>query len=337
MTGSLRGQFVTTVVSNTPLCREHYRLTLACADFPQSEPGQFVQIQCVDPLHDHYIEKEYEWTPGERPPIEGVELVGRQATLRRPFSLAGWRETTSGIEIDIIGRDVGVGTKWMAQLSAGDFVNVIGPLGNAFQLPPPGGTALMVGGGVGIPPMIYLAEKLARDLSDPSIAKPRKGIAFCGATTIDLLALTVTNDAPAPVLADSFDPLYNIGEFQRSNVPAVISTDDGSYGFKGYVTQALEKYLDAWITDNADRNRTIIYTCGPEIMMKTVAAIALRRSIACQICVERAMACGMGTCQSCCLKVKKDDPALPPQAGKDWCYRLACTDGPVFPAEKLLW
>ncbi len=337
MTGSRRGQFVTSVVSNTPLCREHYRLTLACADFPASEPGQFVQILCVDPNRDHYIENDYEWTPGERPPIEGVELVGRQTTLRRPFSLAGWRKTSDGmVEFDIIGRDVGVGTKWMSELRAGQLVNVIGPLGNAFQLPPPGGTALMVGGGVGIPPMIYLAEKIGRDLADPSIAKPRKAIAFCGATTIDLLALSVTNDAPRPS-SNSFDPLYNIAEFQRHNVPAVITTDDGSYGFKGYVTQALERYLDTWITDNADRNRTVIYTCGPEIMMKAVAAIAQRRNIACQICVERAMACGMGTCQSCCIKVHKDDPSQPPLAGRDWCYRLACTDGPVFPAQKLLW
>jgi dihydroorotate dehydrogenase electron transfer subunit len=331
-----RGQFLTTVVSNTPLCREHYRLTLRCPDFPASEPGQFVQLLCVDPAADHYVEREYEWTPGERPPVEGVELLGRQTTLRRPFSIAGRRDTPAGVEIDIIGRDVGVGTKWMSELKPGGQVNVIGPLGNAFELPPPGGIALMVGGGVGIPPMIYLAEKLSRELADPSIEKHRKGIAFCGAMTHDLLALTVTNDAPRPA-STAVDPLYNIAEFQRYNVPAVITTDDGSYGFKGFVTQALEQYLDTWITDNADRNRTVIYTCGPEGMMKAVAAIALRRNIACQICVERAMACGMGTCQSCCIKVKKDDPAVPPLAGKDWCYRLACTDGPVFPAEKLLW
>jgi dihydroorotate dehydrogenase electron transfer subunit len=336
MTLTRRGQFITDVVANVPICREHYRLTLACADFPTSEPGQFVQLQCVDPTRDDYEDRAYDWSPGDRLALEGVELMQRQTLLRRPFSLAGRRQTSSGVEIDIIGRNVGVGTCWMNDLRVGDEVNVIGPLGNAFELPPPGGIALMVGGGVGIPPMIYLAEKLARELSDASVEKHRKGIAFCGATTIDLLALSVTNDAPKPA-ATSVDPLYNIAEFQRYNVPAVITTDDGSYGFKGYVTQALEKYLDTWITDNADRNRTVIYTCGPEVMMKAVAAIAIRRNIACQVCVERAMACGMGTCQSCCIKVKKDDASIPPLAGQDWCYRLACTDGPVFPAEKLLW
>jgi hypothetical protein len=80
-----------------------------------------------------------------------------------------------------------------------------------------------------------------------------------------------------------------------------------------------------------------IYTCGPEPMMKRVADIALRRGLACQIAVERAMACGMGTCQSCCIKVRKPDPSEPPLAGSDWCWRLACTDGPVFHARDLLW
>ncbi|HTL31091.1 MAG TPA: hypothetical protein VL282_17805, partial [Tepidisphaeraceae bacterium] len=83
--------------------------------------------------------------------------------------------------------------------------------------------------------------------------------------------------------------------------------------------------------------KPIIYTCGPEPMMKRVADIALARNIPCQIAVERAMACGMGTCQSCCIKVKKPDPKQPPLVGKDWCYRLACTDGPVFMAADLLW
>lgn len=72
-------------------------------------------------------------------------------------------------------------------------------------------------------------------------------------------------------------------------------------------------------------------------MMKRVAQIAAARGIDCQIAVERAMACGMGTCQSCCIRVKKPDPNQPPLVGKDWCYRLTCTDGPVFRGSDLLW
>jgi dihydroorotate dehydrogenase electron transfer subunit len=118
-------------------------------------------------------------------------------------------------------------------------------------------------------------------------------------------------------------------------VPAVIATDDGSYGFRGFVTQALEGYLDRWFT--ADAPRPTLYTCGPEPMMRRVADIAATRGLSCQVAVERAMACGMGTCQSCVIKVRKPDPAAPPLAGSDWAYRLACTDGPVFAAADLLW
>ena len=76
---------------------------------------------------------------------------------------------------------------------------------------------------------------------------------------------------------------------------------------------------------------------GPELMMKRVADITAARGIECQIAVERAMACGMGTCQSCCIKVAKADPAKRPLPGSDWCYGLACTDGPVFLVRDLLW
>src|SRR2546421_5262564 len=81
----------------------------------------------------------------------------------------------------------------------------------------------------------------------------------------------------------------------------------------------------------------MIYTCGPEPMMKRVAEIAAARGIDCQIAVERAMACGMGTCQSCCIRVRKPDASKPPLVGRDWCYRLACTDGPGFRGGGLLW
>ena len=72
-------------------------------------------------------------------------------------------------------------------------------------------------------------------------------------------------------------------------------------------------------------------------MMRRAADIATARGLECQVAVERAMACGMGTCQSCCIRVRKPDPAKPPLPGKDWCYRLACTDGPIFRGAELLW
>jgi dihydroorotate dehydrogenase electron transfer subunit len=252
--------------------------------------------------------------------------------LRRPFSLAGRRDTSSGVELEIIHRVVGVGTAWMSELKAQDRVHLIGPLGNRFEMPPSDGTAILVGGGVGIPPMLYLAQALAG----------RKAVAFCGALSRDLLPLTIREEGSAESRSgeDKITPEMVIEEFASSSVPSVITTDDGSFGFRGFVTQALERWIDSNLrpqASNLDPHATIIYTCGPEPMMKRVAEIAAARGIECQIAVERAMACGMGTCQSCCIRVKKPDPSAPPLVGKDWCYRLACTDGPVFRGRDLLW
>jgi dihydroorotate dehydrogenase electron transfer subunit len=169
--------------------------------------------------------------------------------------------------------------------------------------------------------MLYLAQRLVG----------KRAVAFSGALTRDLLPLTIDGSAKPPS-GDEVTPLPVIEEFARHGIGAVITTDDGSFGFRGFVTQALERYLDA---NRAEK--FTIYTCGPEPMMKRVADIAAARGIDCQIAVERAMACGMGTCQSCCIRVKKPDSNQPPLVGKDWCYRLACTDGPVFRGSDLLW
>jgi dihydroorotate dehydrogenase electron transfer subunit len=315
-----RNQFVASVAANLPLCTEHYRLVLRLPEFPATQPGQFIQIACRNLDEDESREQacEVEWRPGMALDVCVADLVAPMALLRRPFSLAGRRDMPDGcVELDIIHRVVGVGTDWLSRLRADDAVHILGPLGNTFRLPSPQQTAVLVGGGVGIPPMLYLAESLAG----------RRAVAFCGALRRDLLPLTITADA-----SPAGDPTLSIEEFARHEIPAVITTDDGSFGFRGFVTQALERYLDAH-RDAAP----VIYTCGPELMMKRVADIAAARGVECQIAVERAMACGMGTCQSCCIKVRKPDPSKPPLPGSDWCYRLACTDGPVFLGKDLLW
>jgi len=322
-----RDQYPSVVVENTFLCREHYRLVLEVQKFPPTEPGQFIQIECRDTALPYSREMEREWSIGQPPTDLGIELSQPLGFLRRPFSLAGRRDTADGVRLEIIHRIVGVGTHWMSKLKLGDNVDVLGPLGNRFRLPDVNEVPLLVGGGVGIPPMLYLAEKLPG----------KQGVAFCGALTRDLLPLTITGNAKPS--ADSFDPLNNVEEFSRHGVAAVISTDDGSYGFRGFVTQALERYLDREFSGGgSDKRKPVIYTCGPEPMMKRVADIAGVRGIECQVAVERAMACGMGTCQSCCIRLRRD-PKRDGQAfaGKDWIYKLACTDGPVFLGKDLLW
>jgi dihydroorotate dehydrogenase electron transfer subunit len=322
-----RDQFSAQVVENAFLCREHYRLTLLLPQFPLTEPGQFIQVACRDTSISYSPEREIEWDESARFDPLGVELMRPLGFLRRPFSLAGRTDAADGVRLELIHRIVGVGTQWLSELKVGQTLDVLGPLGNRFRLPGPQEVPLLVGGGVGIPPMLYLAQKL----------KGKNGIAFCGALSRDLLPFTLEGDGV--VSPDSIEPLDNVREFARHGVSAVISTDDGSYGFRGFVTQALERYLDkAFPVGAKQERRPVIYTCGPEGMMKRVAEIAATREIECQVAVERAMACGMGTCQSCCIRLRRnaarDGQAF---AGKDWIYKLACTDGPVFLGKDLLW
>jgi dihydroorotate dehydrogenase electron transfer subunit len=306
MVMATRGQFIASVVSNSQICREHYRLMLGLEHFPPTHPGQFIQIACRD-VADVAGDAEVVWPDDHPPALRGMDVDAPAAMLRRPFSLAGRRDIAHGVELEVIHRVVGIGTAWLSELRAGDAVSVLGPLGNRFTSPRADQQAILVGGGVGIPPMLYLATKLEQ-----------KATAFVGAVTRDLLPVTIDGD--------------DVKEFAQHGVASVVSTDDGSFGFRGFVTQALEKYLD-----DAKPRAAVIYTCGPELMMKRVASIAAERGIECQVAVERAMACGMGTCQSCCIRVRKPDAAKPPLAGSDWCYRLACTDGPVFRGADLLW
>jgi dihydroorotate dehydrogenase electron transfer subunit len=310
-----RQKIIATVVANRSLCREHFRLDVLVPSFAPTDPGHFVQLHCRNLLEDTDPEPMV-WEPGQRIEFHDADLISPQTMIARPFSLAGRTDTRDGVQLTIIHRVVGTGTAWLADLVPGDKISVLGPLGNQFGLPPENGTAILVGGGVGIPPMLYLATRL----------RSRPAIAFCGATTRDLLPLTVVEEDGGSDFDEKIEPRLMIREFADCGIPSVITTDDGSFGIRGYVTQALEQYLDARTRDPGFH--PTIYTCGPELMMRRVADIALGRNLPCQVAVERAMACGMGTCQSCVIKVKTDG---------GWRYRLSCTDGPVFAASDLLW
>jgi dihydroorotate dehydrogenase electron transfer subunit len=308
-----RQKILGTVLANTPLCREHYKLDVLVASFAPTSPGHFVQLLCRDALED--VEREpVDWEPGARLAIHDADLLAPQTMLARPFSLAGREDQRDGVRLSVIHRVVGIGTTWLANLSAGDQISVLGPLGNTFKLPSAKQTAILVGGGVGIPPMIYLASHL----------HGRQAVAFCGATTKDLIPLRLMGEAASS--EQNVQPALCLGEFAEHGIPSGVTTDDGSLGYRGFITQALERFLDQRRNDS--EFDPIIYTCGPEPMMRRVADIAMARNIPCQVAVERAMACGMGTCQSCVIKVKSAD---------GWRYRLSCTDGPVFAADELMW
>jgi dihydroorotate dehydrogenase electron transfer subunit len=326
------------------MCREHWLLRVrigAGQRFPETRPGQFIQIGCRPPTGDGEASEvllggEIAWDPegGKLVKLCQAELTDRLALLRRPFSLSGRGDDAAGAWIEIVHRVVGVGTDWLSKVRVGDSVDLIGPLGNSFTATAGKKLALMVGGGVGLPPMFYLSQGLARQGWD--------GVAFVGAMTQDLLAVTFEPGKAPDVTGKAGE---SVAEFAKNGHRSVVTTDDGSLGLKGRITGGLEKVIAG--LSEAERAQAVVFTCGPEPMMHAVAKLAAAAGIECQVCMEQAMACGMGTCQSCIIKV--DPTTLAAKDGKleaehgrtaegrPWRFKLACTDGPVFAAGQVVW
>jgi len=295
------------VIANRRVCRDHYRLTLRTPTFPPVQAGQFVHLS------------------PERRPVETTETGHERwvnelnlPMLRRAFSIAGLRRSGVGAELDVIYRVVGTATRWMESLRIGDPLSLLGPMGNSFPISDGKPVAWLVAGGVGLPPMLWLAAALQETA--------KRVVAFCGAQTHDLLALTLDPATPPDRSAKTATP--SAREFTDCGARMAISTDDGSLGFRGYVGSAMAAYHQA---NPLPPDELVIYTCGPEPMMRFVAEYCVARRIECYVCVERNMACGTGMCQSCVVPVRDTaDPA-------GWSYRLCCTDGPIFEARNILW
>lgn len=293
------------VVANAILCREHFRLTLECGDLSGARPGQFVHLAPARSASHRYESSGTSWSP--------VPL------LRRAFSIAGLTTMTRDrCHVDVIYRVVGTATRWMGSLRAGDRVSVMGPLGNWFSISAGKRQAWMVAGGVGLPPMLWLAEALR--------AADRVGVAFVGARSGDLVALAL--DQGVPVSTDGTRAAPVAVEFARHGVPVVISTDDGTLGYAGRVGGALRAYFQGAGVSPDD---LVVYTCGPEAMMSDAARFCTEHGIECHVCMERAMACGTGTCQSCVVAIHA------PSAADGWRYELCCNQGPVFDARRVMW
>ena len=304
-----------TVVANPLICREHHTVTLRVQGFPIARPGQFVHlIPSQSSFEDQHVAPQ-EFDIGSVLSKAGSEI---DLTVRRAFSIADLRRSGDHADIDVLYRVVGKCTRWMLGLSAGERVNLLGPAGNHFTVAEGKKLALLVAGGVGLPPMMWWAKSLSESKIET--------IAFVGAQSRDLLAFELSSDDPPTVCGT--DPRFSAREFTQYGVKVVLSTDDGSLGFAGYVTHALAAYLDA---HSPEAGEVTTYACGPEPMMKAVADLCALRRIDCQLCMERSMACGMGTCQSCVVPVHDAD------APDGWCYKLCCTDGPIFNSRDVIW
>ncbi len=270
--------------------------------FRNAEPGQFAELDLSNLA-----------LPEQIPP-ELSQRCQRQIILRRPFSFTNIECSDGKAIIDILYCVLGPATLKMKTLKSGDKLNLIGPLGNGFKIPTDKKLAILVAGGMGAPPLQHLAKELK--------GKCPEVIVMAGAKSLSKLPYTEIK--PGNI---SNEPTFVLNEFAKYNVKSLISTDDGSAGFKGFVSEMLKNWLKA---KKPDSGKTIIYTCGPEVMMKHVAAISSEFQIPCQVSLERMMACGTGLCQGCAVKCidKKT---------KETGYKLCCKDGPVFWADEVVW
>ncbi len=227
-----------TVVECRTVATGHHTVRLTAPYCAQhSQPGSFVQMR----VSDH-----------------------ADPFLRRPMSVGG-TDNAAGT-IDVVFKVTGTGTSILSSAKPGNRLSVVGPLGKPFHLPE-SGNVLLVGGGVGMPPLFFAATRL----------DPARTTVVQGARTADLL-------------------LYR-EEFAELGVGQVIATDDGSAGHSGFVTEPLERILSDTGTEPF-----AVLACGPTPMLMAVARIAQKCGVPCQLSLEEHMACGIGICMGCAVR-----------------------------------
>ena len=239
--------------------------------------------------------------------------------MRRPLSIMradageGW--------IEVLFKSVGPGLAALARRRIGDTLSVLGPIGHGFTLQPSRPRALMIGGGVGIPPMIYLAEEIYRCMASNSTATWRPLVLMGSEIPFPFKSrpsTIVVPGIPAGVIAAM--PLLD-----GWSIPSRLASRSGFPGcFDGYVTEL----ADAWLqtADNALLAETQIYACGPTPMLEATARLASKYRLPCQVSLEEFMACAVGGCAGCAVQVQTPDgPAM----------KRVCVDGPVFEASQV--
>ena len=281
----------------------------------KARPGQFVQILCADTA---------------------------DPLLPRPFSFL----TANLKEFSVLYQVAGRGTDLLSHKEKGDRLWVVGPLGNGFGLVGSSGFGVrskknfLVGGGVGIPPLYHLAQELLKNK-----AKKENIHIFLGARNKTLL------------LCEK--------EFKKLGVTLHLATDDGSKGKKSYITELLDNFLNTSRPAPARqrssggtrdllqksggsvlRRTRLIYACGPTSMLKAVSKVAHEHGVPCEVSVEVPMACGFGACLGCAVRVRskivlspnpEHPTCLPDRQAPNCRFAIACTEGPVFNSEDVVW
>ncbi|OVE80793.1 hypothetical protein BVY04_04920 [bacterium M21] len=213
--------------------------------------------------------------------------------LRRPFSIYD-ADADKGT-ISIIYKRVGKGTDLLAEQVPGREIDVLGPLGTGFPAPKPGQKVLIVAGGYGCAATYLIAKRFDND-----------GVCMIGGRSA------------GDVLLDD--------RFAATGQDVQISTDDGSAGHQGLVTELLTAELDK-LGDNDD---AVVYSCGPNPMLKAVSNICVPRGVETYVSLDEHMCCGVGACFTCVVKIKADND-------DGWEFIRSCKDGPVFDATTVVW
>ena len=218
--------------------------------------------------------------------------------LRRPFSVFEiLKERGQIVGLSLLSKRIGPSTARLFDARPGDRVQCLGPLGRPFAPVNAPDAAWIVAGGVGLAPFVALAETLR--------ARTVKTTLYYGARRAA--------------------ELFHLDEFERLGVELVLSTEDGSRGERGRVTQPLERDLKA----RPQSAPVMIYACGPEPMLAAVARLSASYGRPCQVSVERVMGCGLGGCYSCVIPIRTADGG--------WHHVRSCLAGPVFPGEDIVW
>jgi dihydroorotate dehydrogenase electron transfer subunit len=245
------------ILDHQEVAPEHFVLTMDAPEIARRvRPGQFVMVRSLGT-----------WDP----------------LLPRAFSV--YHADEEGGCIAILYREVGRGTRRLRLNEPGQRVHVWGPLGNCFRLPE-GERVVLVGGGVGVPPLVFWAEYLS------ALAVPMEVVALVGAATKDFVVGTE--------------------HFRRARALLRTATDDGTAGHHGYVTELLPEFLEG--------ARTAVYACGPMPMLAAVARITEERGVPAELALEAPMACGVGACLGCTVprrsggfaRVCSDGPVFAP-------------------------
>jgi len=273
------------VLSNESFPDKQYIMRIAAAKVATyAKPGSFVHIRCNPEI------------PMRRP-----------VSIMRVNADEGW--------IEIYFKVVGAGLQALSENEIGTPVNLLGPIGNGFSPNPDSKTQLMIGGGVGIPPMLYLAETLDADTKDWN------PIVFMGSESPFPFAL---NDAVVSLDGMPADATAAVPDMDDAGIPSRLASQQDYAGVhKGFVTDLARH----WLSANPDaQNSTEIYACGPEPMLAAVAAVAKEFGVPAQLCLEEFMACAVGGCAGCAVEVATPDGTA---------MKRVCIDGPVFSASEI--